>query len=68
MGYIKGFGSELLFILTEMASYLMLGFFFAGLLHLLFPKKKVRKYMGQNNFRSIFTAALVGIPLPCGTL
>jgi uncharacterized membrane protein YraQ (UPF0718 family)/copper chaperone CopZ len=71
MNYIKGFGSELLFILTEMAPYLMLGFFFAGLLHLLFPKKKVRKYMGQNNFRSILNAALLGVPLPlcsCGVI
>jgi len=41
MGYIKGFGSELLFILTEMAPYLMLGFFFAGLLHLLFQRRRL---------------------------
>lgn len=71
MDYIKGFGKELFVILSEMAPYLLLGFFFAGLLHLLFPKKKVRKYMGQNNFRSIFNAALVGIPLPlcsCGVI
>ena len=60
-----------MFILAEMAPYLMLGFIFAGLLHLLFPKKKVRKYMGQNNFRSIFNAALLGVPLPlcsCGVI
>lgn len=71
MDYIKNFGSELLFILKEMAPYLMLGFIFAGLLHLLFPKKKVRKYMGQNNFRSILNAALLGVPLPlcsCGVI
>jgi len=71
MEYIKGFVTELLFILTEMAPYLMLGFIFAGLLHLLFPKKKVRKYMGQNNFKSIFNAALLGVPLPlcsCGVI
>lgn len=71
MEYFKGFATELLFILTEMAPYLMLGFIFAGLLHLLFPKKRVRKYMGQNNFRSIFNAALLGVPLPlcsCGVI
>jgi uncharacterized protein len=71
MDYIKGFGKELFVILSEMAPYLMIGFFFAGLLHLLFPKKKVRKYMGQNNFRSIFNAALLGVPLPlcsCGVI
>lgn len=71
MDYIKGFGTELLFILTEMAPYLMLGFIFAGLLHLLFPKKKVRQFMGQNNFRSILNASLLGVPLPlcsCGVI
>jgi len=71
MSYINDFGSELLFILTEMAPYLLLGFIFAGVLHLLFPKKKVRKYMGQNNFRSILNAALLGVPLPlcsCGVI
>jgi uncharacterized membrane protein YraQ (UPF0718 family)/copper chaperone CopZ len=71
MNYIADFGKELLFILAEMAPYLLLGFFFAGLLHLLFPKKRVRKYMGQNNFRSIFNASLLGVPLPlcsCGVI
>ena len=71
MDYIKGFGKELFIILSEMSPYLMVGFFFAGLLHLLFPKKKVRKYMGQNSFRSIFNAAMLGVPLPlcsCGVI
>lgn len=71
MHYINNFFSELLFILTEMAPYLLLGFIFAGLLHLLFPKKKIRKYMGQNNFRSILNASLLGVPLPlcsCGVI
>jgi len=71
MDYIKVFGKELLFILTEMAPYLMLGFIFAGLLHLLFPERRVRKYMGQNNFKSIFNASLLGVPLPlcsCGVI
>lgn len=71
MDYLKNFGTELIFILTEMAPYLMLGFIFAGVLHLLFPKKRVRKYMGQNSFKSIFNAALLGVPLPlcsCGVI
>ena len=71
MKYLNDFGSGLLFILTEMAPYLMLGFIFAGILHLLFPKKKVRKYLGQNNFSSILNASILGIPLPlcsCGVI
>jgi uncharacterized membrane protein YraQ (UPF0718 family)/copper chaperone CopZ len=71
MNYIKSFGTELFFILIEMAPYLMLGFIFAGLLHLLFPKKKVVKFMGKNNFKSIFNASMLGVPLPlcsCGVI
>jgi uncharacterized protein len=71
MDYLKGFGRELIFIMSEMAPYLLLGFMFAGLLHLLISKKKVRKYMGKNNFRSILNSALLGVPLPlcsCGVI
>ncbi len=71
MDYLREFGRELFNILSTMAPYLLLGFFFAGLLHLLFPKKKVRKYMGKNNFKSIFNASMLGVPLPlcsCGVI
>lgn len=71
MDYLKDFWHELFAILSEMSPYLMIGFFFAGLLHLLFPKKRVRKYMGKNNFRSVLNAALLGVPLPlcsCGVI
>ena len=71
MDYLRDFGRELFNILSTMAPYLLLGFFFAGLLHLLFPKKKVRKYMGKNNFKSIFNASMLGVPLPlcsCGVI
>lgn len=71
MNYLNIFWSELIYILTEMSPYLLLGFIFAGLLHLLFPKKIVRKYVGQNNLRSVFNAALIGVPLPlcsCGVI
>jgi uncharacterized membrane protein YraQ (UPF0718 family)/copper chaperone CopZ len=71
MEYITDFIGELFYILAEMAPYLLLGFFFAGLLHLLFPKKRVRKYLGKNNFTSVVNASLLGIPLPlcsCGVI
>lgn len=55
----------------EMSPYLLLGFFIAGLLHVYFPKEKVTKYLGKNNFWSTLNAALIGIPLPlcsCGVI
>jgi len=55
----------------EMAPYLLLGFLFAGILFVWFPKKKVYKYLGKPNSASVINAALIGIPLPlcsCGVI
>jgi len=71
MNYLIKFGSELASILMEMSPYLMLGFFFAGIMHLLFPVKKVMTYLGGNDFRSVLNASLLGVPLPlcsCGVI
>ncbi|MBS0012116.1 MAG: permease [Bacteroidales bacterium] len=71
MEYIRDFFNELYYITTEMAPYLLLGFFFAGILYMLFPKKKVRKYMGRNKNSAVVNASLLGVPLPlcsCGVI
>jgi uncharacterized membrane protein YraQ (UPF0718 family)/copper chaperone CopZ len=55
----------------EMSPYLLLGFLIAGILYVYFPKEKVTKYLGKNNFWSVLNAALIGIPLPlcsCGVI
>ena len=63
--------SQLLALVAEMIPYLLLGFLFAGLLHVLVPHKFYQKYLSQNNFRSVLLASLFGIPLPlcsCGVI
>jgi uncharacterized membrane protein YraQ (UPF0718 family) len=55
----------------EMSPYLLLGFLIAGVLYIYFPKDKVTRYLGKNNFRSTLNAALIGVPLPlcsCGVI
>ena len=62
---------ELVHLVNEMAPYLLLGFLFAGILRVLFPRQLITRYMGQNNVRSVFNASLLGIPMPlcsCGVL
>jgi len=69
--YIIGYFQELLFLFLEMAPWLLLGFLFAGLLHVFMPKGSVRKYMGKNNFKSVLYSVMLGIPLPlcsCGVI
>lgn len=68
---VREYVGELLGLLNEMSPYLLLGFFFAGILRVLFPRKVISRYMGQNNFRSVFNASLLGVPMPlcsCGVL
>ena len=60
-----------LYLLEEMAPFLLLGFLIAGLLHTLVPRSFYGKWLGQDNLRSVLAAILIGIPLPlcsCGVI
>ncbi len=63
--------NELLGILNAMSPYLLLGFLFAGLLHVYIPKTTYSKYLSGKGFKSVFLSALFGVPLPlcsCGVI
>ena len=71
MEYVKLFLEKLYFLVLDMAPWLLLGFFIAGLLHVAFPQGKINKMLGKSNMRSVLKAALIGIPLPlcsCGVI
>lgn len=71
MEVFKEYLSEFVGILNEMSPYLLLGFLFAGILHVVMPNQKVVKYLGGSNLRSVINAALLGVPLPlcsCGVI
>ncbi len=54
-----------------MSFYLLLGFLFAGILYIYFPKKKVYRYLGRQNRISVLNASVIGVPLPlcsCGVI
>lgn len=56
---------------AEMSPYLLLGFLFAGVLHVMVPTKIYRKYLSSNTFASVVYASLFGVPLPlcsCGVI
>lgn len=62
---------EIFELINSMAPYLILGFFLAGLMHAFVPNTLYRRYVGKNSFRSVFNAAMLGIPLPlcsCGVI
>jgi len=71
MEILKAYLEELLTLVNEMSPYLLLGFLFAGLLRVFFPRRYITRYMGQRNLRSVMNASLLGIPMPlcsCGVL
>ncbi len=69
--FILRYFSELIYLINEMAPWLLLGLVFAGLLKVFFPQEKVQKYMGKPNTKSAVNASLLGIPMPlcsCGVI
>ena len=71
MNIIIDFKNDFFSILNEMSPYLLLGFLFAGILHVFFPQKYISKYLGKKNNKSVVNATLFGIPLPlcsCGVI
>jgi len=69
--FLKTLFIDFLTILGEMSPYLLLGFFFAGLLHAFMPRQKIEKYFSGNPIKSSFLASIFGIPLPlcsCGVI
>ena len=68
---MHGFLLSLLNVVCEMAPYLLLGFFIAGVLHVFVPQKFYANYLSRKNKLSVLWAALLGIPLPlcsCGVI
>lgn len=71
MEYYNAYVLPFIYLLVEMAPYLLLGFLFAGVLHAFVPKNLYRQYLGQNNLGSVLCAILFGVPLPlcsCGVI
>ena len=68
---IQSFFISLLNVVCEMAPYLLLGFFIAGVLHVFVPQNFYANYLSRNNKLSVLWAALLGVPLPlcsCGVI
>ena len=71
MEFIKEIAITVFSIFNAMSFYLLLGFLFAGILHVLVPQQLFSKYLSANNWISVFYATLFGIPLPlcsCGVI
>ena len=69
--FIETYWDALVEMFAEMAPYLILGFFFAGLLKAFVPKDIYRRHLAPRTFGSVVKAAALGVPLPlcsCGVI
>ena len=71
MDIISGISFEIFYIFYESAPYMLLGFFFAGLIKGYTSDKFLAKHLGGKSAGSVVKASVVGVPLPlcsCGVL
>ena len=71
MNILLNIASETFRLFFEMSPYLILGFFFAGLLHVVIGEKYIKKHFSKGGITTSVKAALFGIPLPvcsCGVI
>ncbi|MCP5049743.1 MAG: hypothetical protein GY940_21420 [bacterium] len=61
---IEKFIIETFRLFVEISPYLLLGFFFAGLLHVLLGEKYIKKHFAHSGLWPTLKATLFGIPLP----
>lgn len=71
MQFIHDYFNEIYHLMLEMSPYLLLGFLIAGILKYSIHPGRIKRYLGGNDFRSVFYASLLGVPMPlcsCGVI
>ena len=62
---------EIIHLINEMSTYLLLGFFLAGLMHAFIPGNYYTKHLSRPTMGIVDNSALFGVPLPlcsCGVI
>ena len=71
MDFFENYWDAFVMMMAEMAPYLLLGFFIAGLLRTYVPQRLYSRHLAPRNMGSVVKAAALGIPLPlcsCGVI
>jgi hypothetical protein len=64
VNFIVDLVRETIAVFVRTAPYLLFGFFLAGAIKVLIPPEWLSAHLGKRNFRSVFLASLIGVPLP----
>lgn len=71
MEYILGTLQASWQVIMDAAIFILFGFIIAALIRAFLSSESIARYLGKNNLRSVFFAALFGVPLPlcsCGVV
>jgi len=71
INFVEKFISETIFLFLEISPYLLMGFFFAGIIHTILGESYIRKHFAKSGIVSTIKATILGIPLPicsCGVI
>lgn len=71
MAIVQEYFQAFFILIADMSPYLLLGFLFAGILHVAVPRNLYRRHLSNNRFSSVLYSALFGVPLPlcsCGVI
>lgn len=63
--------NSLIYMLSEMAPYILLGFLIAGVMHAFIPQHTMARHLAGRGWKPVVKSALLGVPLPlcsCGVL
>lgn len=69
--YLLGVAEESWALLLDASLYILFGILVAGLIKVFLSPESVARHLGQGRVRSVFKAALLGVPMPlcsCGVL
>ena len=69
LSLLEPYWDALVMMTAEMAPYLLLGFFIAGILRTFVPRTIYSRHLAPRNMKSVVKAAAIGVPLPlcsCG--
>lgn len=69
--WLAFFGNETWNIVLEMAPYLLLGFFLAGLLSVIIKQEWIERWLGNQSLGAVVKASIFGVTLPlcsCGVI
>lgn len=64
MFFVVNMFQEAWHLLLASSAYILFGLIVSGLLRVFLNPNSVAQHLGQGRFRSVFKAALLGIPIP----